>query len=116
MNDCIYPIFRQIDGGPGWMDGIHWLAELHNPDAGQIPGDFPYPVALAWLAAFPDHTGMGTILDFILVPDQFRRQGYALRLIGECEKRWPDLHLTDAISPEGDALLTALERDGALDH
>lgn len=113
MTDRIYPIFRQVDGGPGWRDGIHHLAELHDPDAGALRDSFPYPIALAWLTAYGPETGIGTCLDFILVPDHLRRLGYARRLIAECAARWPDLWLTDAISPEGEALLAALERDEA---
>jgi GNAT superfamily N-acetyltransferase len=104
--------FRRVEM-PG-MDAPHWIAELYDREAG-VMGDLPYPSAIAWLTEFSPPTGMGTILDFIMVPDHLRRCGYATRLIQACEGRWPDLTLTEAISEAGDGLLKSLETSNNLD-
>ena len=74
-------------------------------ELGGGPG-FDHPAALAWITDMTPT--MGHTLDFILVPDQCRRRGYATRLIAVCEQMWPDLELSEAISPEGEALLASL--------
>jgi GNAT superfamily N-acetyltransferase len=96
--------FRQIDGPPRWMDGIHWQAELHDDEAGAL-GELPYPVAVAWLTDFRGTAMDCVLMDFVLVPDHFRRRGYATKLIGACAERWPELRLTEAISEAGEGLL-----------
>jgi hypothetical protein len=112
MPNNIYAIFRQVDGGPEWLDTLHWQVDLHDLDLGEPP----YPVAVAWLSAYSTALDddlarkMGTTMDYILVPDHLRRRGYARRLVMECERRWPDLVLTEAISPGGEAFLDAMER------
>jgi len=57
----------------------------------------------------PRLTGPG--LDFGLVPDQYSRRGYAKRLAELCREHWPDLCLTEDISPTGEALAAALMRE-----
>lgn len=99
--------FRPLDPPPpGRMPGICWVAELCDPS-----GNTPYPLAVAWLSDFR-RVGPGVILDFILVPDHLRRRGHATALIAACRERWPDLLLTDAVSPAGDGLLASLEDGG----
>lgn len=93
---------RQCDP-PGRMPGVAWVVELHT--AGDVP---PYPVATAYLSDFRRPLA-GVCLDFILVPDDFRRQGYAEALVRACKRLWPGLWLTDPISPEGEALVNSLE-------
>lgn len=106
MNENTYALFRQIDGGPGWTAGLHWQAELHDPDDHD---ERPYPVAIAWITDYPrDSPVGGPGLDYILVPDHLRRRGYATRLIAMCRIRFPGLWLTDGISHEGEALLRSL--------
>jgi ribonuclease HI len=97
-------VFRQFDA-PGLVPGIHWQAELHSPT-----WDFGVPVATAWVTRYTLH-GDGPAVEFVLVPDQFRRQGYAKLLIKACRDRWPNLWLTDGISPAGKALRASLERE-----
>jgi len=94
--------FEQCDP-PGRRAGICWRAELYDAD-----GVLTYPVAIAYLTDFRG-AGLGVIVDFTLVPDHLRRLGYATRLLRECEARWPDLGLTDAISDAGEGLLDSLE-------
>ena len=104
-------IVRQIDGGPGWQPGIHWQAEFHDPAAGVL-GGLPYPCAVAWLTDYtesPIKLGLTWSLDYILVPDQLRRRGYATRLIRACQVIFPGLELTEPINAMGDGLIASLE-------
>jgi hypothetical protein len=99
--------FTQIDL-PAARPGIRWQAQLFDPVAGAF-GHTPYPQAIAWLSDYSDSELACVMLDFVLVPDQFRRCGYATKLIAACEARWPNLELTEAISEAGEGLLGALE-------
>jgi hypothetical protein len=92
---------------PGMGPCPHWQALLFDRKAGAL-GDLPYPVAVAWLTDFTGTTLDCVLLDFVIVPDHFRRRGYARTLIAECEARWPNLELTEAISEAGDALVDAI--------
>lgn len=67
---------------PGLEPGIHWQASLFDSKAGAL-GSLPYPVAVAWLTDFEATPLDCVVLDFILVPDQFRRRGYAISDAGE---------------------------------
>jgi hypothetical protein len=98
--------FRKIDI-PGMKSGIHWQTCLYDPSAGAM-GELPYPVAIAWLTDFTDTPLACMMMDFILVPDHFRRRGYATALIKACRTRWPNLELTEAISESGEELLRSL--------
>lgn len=92
---------------PGRMVGICWRAELHEPES-----ELPMPLAVAYLSDYRDATAFrAMLLDYVLVPDHLRRRGYASRLIAECRREWPGLILTDAISPEGEALLESVDAD-----
>lgn len=105
MSRCT-TFFHQIDA-PMRIPGIHWQAAMYLDDGSELP----FPVAMAWLsdyrsAAFEEVRYV--LLDFILVPDKHRRQGYASQLIKACRGKWPQLKLTDAISKEGEGLLASL--------
>lgn len=50
------------------------------------------------------------------MPPHRRRNGFATALILCCVERWPDLVLTEAISPEGEALLASLAREGVIEE
>jgi len=93
--------FHPIDGPPHWGDGIHWLACLWDESK-----DMTRPICMAWLSDWTGSPGMDIcMLDYILTCDDFRREGHAERLIMECDKRWPNLCLTEGISPAGCALV-----------
>jgi hypothetical protein len=49
------------------------------------------------------------MVKFVLVVDDFRRQGIATRLILACRERWPDLQLSLPISKVGLALYRKLQ-------
>lgn len=100
-------IFTQLDL-PDAMPDIRWQAQLFDPTAGVL-GYTPFPQAIAWLTDFSASPLECVMLDFILVPDQCRRRGYATQLIAACEERWPSLELTEAISEAGEGLLNKLE-------
>jgi hypothetical protein len=44
-------------------------------------------------------------LNYIVVADQWRRQGFGRQLLNACRQRWPGIMFADPISPEGEALL-----------
>jgi GNAT superfamily N-acetyltransferase len=99
-------VFHQVDP-PGREPGVCWIASLY--EHGDNP---PYPMAMAWLSDYRSCPVLGVVLDFILVPDQFRRRGYATQLIAACRDRFgADIQLTDAISPEGECLLASIPDD-----
>lgn len=101
-------LFRQIMGNKpcNWMDGMHWYVEYHAAHL-----DMPFPLGVAYVTVPPeqhrDITG-GPFIDFILVADQWRREGIASALVEACRRRWPDLWLTDAISESGAAFLRSM--------
>jgi hypothetical protein len=90
---------------PGPRGEVRWIAELYPAGAAA-----PCPVAVAWLTDLRPMVGM--VLDFILVPDPYRRRGHASRLIRGCRERWPDLELGEATAEAGAGLLAAIEGDG----
>ena len=49
--------------------------------------------------------GTAAQLNFILVADQWRRQGVATSLITACRIRWPALQLTGPMDKAGEGLL-----------
>ena len=104
----IVPHFTQVDA-PGRLPGVRWIAELVDST-----GFCTIPFAVAWLTDARPVLGM--CLDYILVPPHRRRNGFATALICRCVERWPDLVLTEAISPEGEALLASLAREGVIEE
>ena len=107
--DC-YVILRQVDGGPGWLPGIHWQAELWSTDIQWGPA---HPFAVVWLTDYRNAavSGMGVMVNYALTPDEFRRQGYARRLLAALDRHYGgELNLGEAISPEGEALIESLTR------
>lgn len=98
--------FHQYDP-PGRMPGAAWIAELHPSSEAESPH---FPLSVAYISDYRSAGGCGlVVLNFIWTPDHLRRQGHARRLIESCAARWPDLLLTDPISPEGEALAESLE-------
>lgn len=100
-------IFSQIDL-PGGTPCHRWQAQLFDANAGEL-GHTPYPQAIAWLTDFRGTLLDCVMLDFVLVPDHCRREGYAIALIAACQKRWPELELTEPISEAGEGLTEALK-------
>jgi GNAT superfamily N-acetyltransferase len=88
-----------------WKPGIHWLVEAHSS-----ADDLSYPVGLAWVSDFFRAPIPIVSLDFILVPDHYRRLGVATALVRKCRERWPDIVLTEAISEGGEGLMRSLDR------
>src|SRR5262249_43634022 len=109
-DDAIKPVavFTQIDT-PNRRPGCWWVAELVDGS-----GHGTVPLAVAYLTDFRDaphmvEMGMGVVLDFVMVPDHYRRRGFGTRLVEECEARFPGLTLTDSVSEAGEGFLEALE-------
>lgn len=65
------------------------------------------PLATAYIR----HSLPGPTVEFILVPDQCRRQGYATKLLEYCFQQWPDLQLTDGINEAGEALVAKFQKE-----
>lgn len=108
-------IFRNIDRPrpDNWMQCMHWYVEFHDDER-----DMAFPLGVAYVTAVPEaawteeHVKAGmprAVLDFVLVADLHRRKGIARRLVAACRKRWPEIYLTGAISPEGKALLGSIK-------
>ena len=108
MSDRFTAQFIQFDP-PGRVKGITWMVNLFGH-----PEDHVFAFATAWVLVYPA-LRCDPIMEFILVPDQYRRRGHATRLIRACVKRWPNLVLTDAISPAGEGLLDRLIADRVID-
>lgn len=98
-------IFRQIvtDVPDNWQPELRWQVEYHQPKK-----DYPFPMGLAWVMV-PPHDQIPPFLEFVLVPDQFRRVGIATKLVRAIQARWPSVVLTDGISAAGEGLLRSLE-------
>ena len=85
----------------GWETDTHWQVEFWPDEM-----DSSRPDGLAWVT---DCGEMGIYLDYILVCDDCRRQGVATALVKAIKERWPQIVLTEAISPEGEAFLAKIE-------
>jgi GNAT superfamily N-acetyltransferase len=97
--------FRSMNAGipQYWDTNLHWQIEYY-PDETEAGA----PLGLAWVS---DCTAGGSFasLDYVLVRDDFRRQGIGTELVRACRERWPDLRM-DAVSECGEAFLDYLER------
>lgn len=100
-------IFRNLGDllPPGRTPNIHWQVEYY-PDDPQ--DDTAYPWGLAWVGLYPERFTGPTLL-YVLVVDDYRRQGIAMRLIRACRERWPGLFLTEGVTEAGEALLAKLD-------
>ena len=97
------PIYTPLP--QGWRSG-HWQVEAHRSNGVEA---WWAPVGIAWLNYVAPRI-MQPVVDYVLVADQFRRQGVAVRLLAAIFERWPDALLTDPISPAGARLVSAFER------
>lgn len=101
-------LFRQLNDNipEDWVPGLHWQVEHHDDEY-----DMAFPTGIAWVSA---HTPEGeepfVYLDFLLVPDMYRREGIATEIVKACKERWPTIDLGEAISEEGEAFLNSLEK------
>lgn len=89
-----------------WRAHWKWQAEYHPPSS-QARG---FPLAIAWICGAPPSgeqkaEGDWTWLDYLFVVDDERRKGIATMLVEACQRRWPDIRLSPAISDGGEALL-----------
>lgn len=66
--------------------------------------DFPTGTAYVW--EYQDGEKRKAELCFILIADHERRKGIAIKILNECEQRWPGIELTEPISKGGRALLS----------
>jgi GNAT superfamily N-acetyltransferase len=76
-----------------------WYVEYWDDD-----NDSDFPLATAYVWEYQDGKERKAELSFIFTVDHERRQGIGTKLVRECEKRWPDIRLTDPISDGGHAL------------
>jgi GNAT superfamily N-acetyltransferase len=88
----------------GCLANHTWQVELHQ--------GLGFPLGVAWVLAPPAPTrgerrprgAPRPFVKYILVTDEYRREGIATRLIEACRERWPDLILTRPVSRAGLAL------------
>jgi len=75
-----------------------------------------YPLGVAYVNVYAnvvDATGSRLpMLQFVQVADHCRRRGVGLALLKACRHRWPNIEFGTAISPEGERLLKAAQREG----
>jgi hypothetical protein len=91
-------VFRQVDE-PYSAKGWHWNVEYFSED----PHQRMFPIGTAYVVAPPETTAAQ--LDFVLVADQWRKEGVARELIKACQERWPGLQYTGPMDEAGDKLL-----------
>lgn len=78
-------------------DAKFWHVECYNDDENCM-----FPVGVAYVIAMGNRAAQ---LQFILVADQWRRQGFGKQLLQAIKDRWPFLTWTSAMGPQGAALL-----------
>jgi len=85
------------------QDGLisYWYVEVFCNEGKQ------FPVGTAYIKSI-DEMGFAQ-LDFVLVADQYRRQGVGTRLCGAIRERWPNAVSTGPIDAQGDGLLRAID-------
>ncbi len=80
-------------------DARFWHVECYS-DEGRM-----FPVGVAYVVEVGNRAAQ---LQFILVADQWRRQGFGKQLLSAIKDRWPFLTWTSAMGPEGAALLESV--------
>jgi len=73
-----------------------WHVEIYDDQGRQ------FPVGVAYVKQFGP---LDAQLDFIVIADAWRRQGFAERLMHAIKSRWPNAYATQAMSEEGQRLL-----------
>lgn len=98
-------VFRNLgkDVPKQWAPDIYYSVEFYDDKA-----DTPYPLGVATVADYPAMPNaldwLTPVLYMVLVNDLCRRQGVATKLVRACLERWPNLYLTEAVTPGGEAL------------
>ena len=101
MSEALKFVIQPIDTPPGRC-GQFSEAKLYD-----ARGFAVMPFATAYLS----HSLTGPTVEFILVPDQCRKRGYATKLLEFCFQKWPELQLTDGINEAGKALAAKFQRE-----
>lgn len=65
------------------------------------------PWGVCWVGEYPEP--VRPCLWYVLVPDPFRRQGIATALIAAARERWPNIFITEGVTPAGEGLVASLE-------
>jgi len=100
VSEALKFVIQPIDTPPGRV-GQFSEAKLYD-----AKGFAVMPFATAHIR----HSLTGPTVEFIWVPDQCRRRGYATKLLEYCFQRWPDLQLTDGVSEAGEALVAKFQK------
>lgn len=112
-------LFRKLmDPLPfGWKAGWHWAVEAYEAGLEQPPIGFcwVYAAGRQMLAARRRYTP-APLVEYVRVCHTYERNGVATALLDAARKRWPNLELTPAATPHGEAFLAAYlahaEQDG----
>ena len=86
-------IFRKIYNN-------RWYVELWDSQKA-----YGYPLGSAIVTRHPEPPPM---LYYIEVRERFRRQGVATRLVQACERRWPNISLSEPVTHAGEAFLASI--------
>ena len=75
---------------------IMWYVEYWDED-----NDSDFPLATAYVWEYQDGEERKAELSFTFTVDHRRREGIAIALLRDCEKRWPGIQRTKPISDAG---------------
>jgi ribosomal protein S18 acetylase RimI-like enzyme len=76
-----------------------WCVEYYD-DAGTM-----FPVGMVWVAEI---VGVGAQMSFVLVADEWRRNGIGKMLMESVKSRWPNIVATGPMGDSGKALLDSV--------
>lgn len=112
-------LFRQL-GEPmpaRWKAGLHWQVEAYEDGMEQPPVGFCWVCDTTPMCP-PGKRPLPSIVEHVSVFPPYLRCGVATALLDAVRRRWPNVELTAATSPEGEALhasrATGQERRGVL--
>jgi GNAT superfamily N-acetyltransferase len=81
-----------------------WCGEYWSDD-----DDTGAPWGVCWVGEYP--ATVGVVLWYVLVADPYRRRGIATALVAAARKRWPGIHVTEGVTPAGEALYDSIPDD-----
>jgi len=77
---------------------VYWNVEAYSPEGSMFPVGTGYVVDAGKVAQ----------LSFILVADQWRRQGYGAAIIEACKSRWPNFVSTTSMDSSSELFANAV--------
>lgn len=92
----------------GWAPGIHWAVEAYEFGMEQPPIGFCWVMNVGGKWCKNQHEKpWPPFVEYIRVCHTFERKGVATALLDAARQYWPNLELSPAATPEGEAFLAA---------